>query len=656
MSSSLRSPLQSSSPSEDQATGQAGEEDDTAHFLDGADETIVFPFHGSCPKCHHLHTNKPFRLPLNFLDHFRLRCEKCGHQMFGFGRTSTQTTLASVESIPLPQRSNLNPSIFRPSPRSVCISPPAEDEETAHRPGPENLAPPTPLSTIDESQTPAGRSRSSSNVQTPNDAAVGPEGTANHSSAAGPKYSVNPEQPSSEPADVPRPVQGARHPFAKLKNVWNRAVDNKNHDGRRKRWKLPRIIKIGSIFARRGPKGPETPSSSPPDMEGVDLPYRVQRGSNPSDQINSGSADTRIPSRAPTRDLASSHRELSPDPSDRLTRERDNPTGVSGSTTRNSGESEAGVDALQSGEQDDISSPSTNTGQPTIEPSAEEIKRDRLRVLRREKTLRKEAAAKPECRCLQGCPCYGVNRASGSDVTSETQRSLNSSFEAPDHPLQHLWTSTPDSASEHRVAAATSSVGSLPHTSIRTPHFSGIGGLFNSGHQRVTFGTLTQAYRLSQATTIPNGSTSSISLAPYPGQPVGRRPGPSIRSRSPVLIQRQELHPSSTSSDADSGVDDFRNSSEETIADGSSIASGITAPVTPPDAQHGLQTPIQGQSASLSIQTSNIVTVNGSPASESQTATPRPSDNNELSDGSTTSAQPEPAAISSALRDINHIQ
>ena len=656
MSSSLRSPLQSSSPYEDQATGQAGEEDDTARFLDGADERIVFPFHGSCSKCHHLHTNKPFRLPSNHFDHVRLRCEKCDHPMFGFGRTSTQTTLASVESISLPQRSNPNPSIFRPSPRSVCISPPAEDEETAHQPNPEILAPPTPLSTIDESQTPAGRSRSTSNVQSPNNASVGPEGTAIDSSAEGPKILANPQQPSSEPADVPRPVQGGRHPFAKLKNVWSRAVDNKNHDGRKKKWKLPRIIKIGSIFARRGRKGLETPSSSPPEMEGVDDSDRVQRGSAPSDQVTSGSADTRIPSQAPTHESASSHRELSPDASERLARETDNPTGVSGSTTRNSGESEAGVDAIQPGEPDDISSPATNTGQPTTEPSAEEISRDRLRVLRREKTLQKEMAAKPECHCLPGCPCYGVDRASGSDVASETQRSLNSSFEAPDHPFPHLWTSAPAPGREHRVATAASSVGSLPHTWIRTPHFSGIGGLFDSGHQRATSSTLTQAYRLSQATTIHNGSTSSISLALLPGQPVGRRPGPSIRSRSPALVQRQELHPSSTPSDPDSGVDDFRNSSEETIADGSSIASGITAPVTPPDAQHGPQPPVQGRSASLSIQTANIAMVNGSPASESQTATPRPSSNNELSEGSTTSSQPEPAEISLALRDINHIQ
>lgn len=654
--SSLRSPLQSSSRSEDQVTGQDGQEDGIARFVDGPNETVVFPFHGSCSKCHHFHTNKPFRLSLNLINHVRLRCDKCDHQMFGFGRTSTQTTLASVESISLPQRSNLTSLIFRPSPRSVCISPPDEDEETTHQPGPENLTPQPPLSTIDESHTPAGRSRSSSNLQSPADVSIRPEGTTIGSSAEGHKNSINRPQPSSESSEVPQPIQGGRHPFAKLKNVWNRAVDNKNHDRKGKKWKLTRMIKIGSIFARRSTKGPVTPFSSPPQMEDVEHLDRVHRGSDSSDEVTSGSADTQISSQAPTRDSALSHREVSPDSSERPTRETDNPTRVSASTTRNSRESEAALDAIQPGEPDDIPSPSPNAGQSTAVPSAEEIKRDRLRFLRREKTLRNEMAAKPECHCHPGCHCHGVSRASRSDVSSETPRSLNSSFEAPDHPLQHLLNSASVPTLGNGVLSAASSVSHLPQTLMRAAQLSGIGGHLNSGHQRATPGALTQAYRLSQATTIHNGSTSSISLAQYTGQPLSRRPGPSFGSRSPEMVQRRELHTSSTRSDPDSDVDDSRHSSEETIADGSSIQSGITAPANLPDAQQRLQPPAQGRPASLSIQTANIGTMNGSPASESQTATPRPSSNNELSEELTTSAQPESAVISLALRDINHAQ
>ena len=651
--SAHRSAPRSSSRTGDQGTGHNGEENGTARFSDAPNETVVLPFHGSCSKCHHLHTNKPLRLSLNFLHHVRLRCDRCDHQMFGFGRTSTQTTLASVESISSLQRSNRNSSILRPSPQSVCISPPAEQEETAHQAGPDNLASQPPLSTINESLTPAGRSRSSSKLQSPDDVSVRPEGTTVGSSAGGQENSIEQHPLSSEPTEVPQPVQAGRHPFAKLKNAWNRAVDNKSHGRRGKKWKLPRIIKIGSIFARRSNQERVTPASSPPpQMEGVDHPGVVDRGSDPSDEVASGSADTRIPSRAPTRDLASSHREVSPDPSEGPTRDTDHPTRASGSTTRDSREFDAGVDASQPGATDEISSPSTSADQQMTQQRAEEIKRDRVHAWRRDKTIRSEMAARPECHCHRGCHCYGVNQASGSDITSETHRSLNSNFEAPDHSLQHLWISAPAPAPEmeHHVASATASVGHLPPTLIGSTQLSGIGRHFDS---RAVPRTLTQAYRLSQATTIHNGSTSSISLTPYPGQPVGRRPGPSIRPRSLEGVRRQEFHTSSTRSDPDSDMDDFRHSSEETITDGSSIHTGITAPVNLSDAQDGQHPPVQGRSASLSIQTANIVTVNGSPASDSQTATPRPSGDNELSEGLTTSPQPEPAVISSALRDLN---
>ena len=571
--------------------------------------------------------------------------------MFGIGRASTQTTLASVESISSPQRSNRNSSILRTSPPSACISPPAEEEETAHRPGSDNLASQTPLSTINESLTPAGRSRSSSKLQSPENVSVRPEGTTIGSSGGGQENSIEqPQLPSPQSTEVPQPARGRRHPFAKLKNAWNRAIDKQSHGRRGKKWKLPRIIKIGSIFARRSNKEPRTAtSSSPPQMEGFDHPDVVHRGSDPSDEFALGSADPRIPSPTPNRDLASSHREVSPDPSERPTRETDHPTRASGSVSRNSRD----VDASQPGESNEVSSSSTNADQQMTQQSAEEIKRNRVSAWRRDKTIRSEMAARPECHCRPGCHCYGVNQTSQSDVTSETQRSLNSNFEAPRHPLENLMIAAPAPALEHRVASATASVGLLPQALIRSTQLSGIGRHFDFGHQRAVPRTLTQAYRLSQATTIHNGSTSSISLTPYAGQPVGRRPGPSVRSRSPEGVQRQELHTSSTRSDPDSDMDDFRHSSEETIADGSSIHTSITAPVNLSDAPDVQYPPVQGRSASLSIQTANIVTANGSPASDSQTATPRASGNNEPFDGLTTSPQPEPAAISSALRDVN---
>ena len=64
-----------------------------------ASSTLIhLPFHGSCPKCHHLHRGSPFEISTNPNIHRRLRCERCDHQMFGLGRASTQNTLASVDT------------------------------------------------------------------------------------------------------------------------------------------------------------------------------------------------------------------------------------------------------------------------------------------------------------------------------------------------------------------------------------------------------------------------------------------------------------------------------------------------------------------------------------------------------------------------------
>ena len=69
----------------------------------GIDSVVQFPFHGTCPKCKHFHQNWPFAISADVNDHTRLKCERCRRDMFGLGRTDTQATLASIESLPLSQ-------------------------------------------------------------------------------------------------------------------------------------------------------------------------------------------------------------------------------------------------------------------------------------------------------------------------------------------------------------------------------------------------------------------------------------------------------------------------------------------------------------------------------------------------------------------------
>ena len=118
-----------------------------------SDTNIRIPFHGSCSRCHHFHTNHPITFSLDTTVHTRLFCERCNHPMFGLGRVSTQNTLASVESI----------STFTPR---ACVD----------RLGQQQLAsqvdpvPRTPghglLTTITERRS-AAPSRSTSNIRTP---------------------------------------------------------------------------------------------------------------------------------------------------------------------------------------------------------------------------------------------------------------------------------------------------------------------------------------------------------------------------------------------------------------------------------------------------------------------------------------------------------
>ena len=64
----------------------------------GSSSTLL---HLSCAACKHYNRHIPLDIPRDESTHVRVPCERCGHSMVGFGRASTQTTLASRDSIPL---------------------------------------------------------------------------------------------------------------------------------------------------------------------------------------------------------------------------------------------------------------------------------------------------------------------------------------------------------------------------------------------------------------------------------------------------------------------------------------------------------------------------------------------------------------------------
>ena len=181
------------------------------------------PFHGSCSSCHHFHINLPFTFTLDSSEHTRLFCERCNHPMFGLGRTSTQNTLASVES----------GSTFLPR---VCADrlgqqqPAALQVETVSDVPRHGL-----LTTITERRSPVP-SRSTSNVRSPtrtiSTASLAGEETGG---SIGQTEQLDTKSSAQERLDE----QGLRPQLATLRAIGRRF--RRRFCARPRGWKLPRI-------------------------------------------------------------------------------------------------------------------------------------------------------------------------------------------------------------------------------------------------------------------------------------------------------------------------------------------------------------------------------------------------------------------------------
>jgi len=59
-----------------------------------------FSYHGSCKNCHHLHSGYKLRLSPDGENYLPCRCEVCDFYMFGVGMSSPRSSLASLETLP----------------------------------------------------------------------------------------------------------------------------------------------------------------------------------------------------------------------------------------------------------------------------------------------------------------------------------------------------------------------------------------------------------------------------------------------------------------------------------------------------------------------------------------------------------------------------
>ena len=197
---------------------------------ESSESNIRIPFHGSCSRCHHFHVNHPFTFSPDSTVHTRLPCERCNHPMFGLGRVSTQSTLASVES----------GTTFNPR---ACINPLGQQQESTSQaqtvPGSSTLG---LLTTISERRSPAA-SRSTSNIRTSTRTLS--ETSLSGQEAGGSIGRGEPVGGRAEPKDAPEesPKNQALHPqtttFRRLRTIGHRF--KRRFSATRKDWKLPRI-------------------------------------------------------------------------------------------------------------------------------------------------------------------------------------------------------------------------------------------------------------------------------------------------------------------------------------------------------------------------------------------------------------------------------
>ena len=380
---------------------------------------VVLPFHGSCSKCHHLHTNRPFRYFLNIKRHLRFKCEHCHGDMFGLGNDSTQTTLASQETI---------------SPRSSWPLNMSRESITDLKPT--RLARQSQgLGTIVENISLDGRSvngshRSASSF-VPERAAEAAEGDASRpqsvtvispSIAGG---SVTNARASDETLDYDDQPQRGNPPrrFRKWKDKITRWI---------RRW---RGTKIEVTFPMH--QGyPTLKFSREPSSE------------NPNRSVCQGTQ-----SQPPQTEQAR--------------------TMIGISETRPSQGTPSGLtaDEAHSRDEEPAAEPSNGAGEAVKdEPSVRAAKRERIKAQRREKTERIRAMENPDCQCLEDCQCRQPTHS--SSFGSRSRRHSISTSDVPSHSLGHIWgdaegDTDPDFPHRH---VAFSGVGAWMHASATSNH------------------------------------------------------------------------------------------------------------------------------------------------------------------------------------------
>lgn len=592
---------------------------------DNQNETIEVPFHGSCPKCHHFHTNSPFTIFTNSTKHSRFQCDACKHHMLGLGRASTQTTLASVESIPV--LSNRQSLISRPSNLQICVNAPPQAPSVNSPTSADDSNIPTPLSTITEANTSNGRSRSPSYRQA--------------------RLSISPQRSISP------------NPRVSLRDNGTSAQEQLG-EGRKSTTRSSSRFKLGVLF-RRG-KERLLPKSGKLKMFGFNITITRVRPPVPPDSttprpnldaIKSSTTDARItPVRNSTAEVPNLGRTVSNPPSPVADTSQE-PAGPSLEVV----DDEARPTNPQRPDAEEVQDLTTNPAEAEADADedqrAEIEKIEKIRVRRREATLKSEALRKPYCLCRAGCPCLGDGGESDGATEGHAAHSQISVSEVPSLPFLGP-----------AVDSSRSSSSQASHGNVRL--LSGIGSHISLSqvyaYRRISHAenpssgadsNRRQAQRLSQDTTTWGSNESSISLT-------GRRstPGPAMpshRSSGRIAVQNFEdqLRHQGSSRGRESvelptrGGEAVPNGPDPDISDESSASPNNMLNLGAE--QEVPQTSLDG----TSISSDATCIDEPSEQLENQESTPRPHIHNAAADNSTTAvSEPSPESLSTALTNL----
>ncbi|MCJ1231240.1 hypothetical protein MMC12_007917 [Toensbergia leucococca] len=605
---------------------------DNPYCLDGdgrhrlSCDTIELSYHGNCPKCHHQHTNIPFRFFRDLKKHTRFECKVCKHLMFGIGRTSTQTTLASIESrSPRPSYDSLTSS--RGNSRTCFNGPTKSPSQTV----PDIGSQCSNVFAIRGSYGNSGLHSPSLSASGPIPLKAAPLDQENTESFLEPptlRNGSNPDHDHETHGDSQTEIQSRSTP-KRFRTIWAKVT---------RVFRKPEILR-GSVSRLRSRAAPSTSRNTTP------------RKLTPRKNLNDAEVSVSMePPMIQTRGTL-----------------RDNPT-VEGGTAVPFPTSLAFDDNLPLVPEAEENRTSGHAGHPDefFETQLDLVKHkhDRIRNIRREKTLKNNARRKPRCACHHDCHCK--RGSSDSNHPSDGQRDPIAALDIADHTLQSL-IGPPIEDQSHESGDSRSSWGPPGLEPL-----AGLGRHFpladRSSSAENSNSTADRRDGVSQGTTVFGSTRSSISLP-------GRRPSPRRSFTMPVLplhqlgdpfrpgvrsvlrgvsvLDRADLLVGEGSGlqslpEMQNGLDDRQSqSSTHSVAPphGSTISLANL-----PDPQE--EEPTEERSANGEMGPTQVPSSTQTPVAGSEERTPRPRSHTDFGDVSPVSAQPRADEVSVALQDL----